>query len=36
MNILADKQKLLYERDVDVVELKKLETEFYDLYYRFT
>ena len=34
MNILADKQKLLYENDTDIVEFKKLEAEFYDLYYK--
>lgn len=34
MNILADKQKLLYEKNTDIVELKKLEAEFYDLYYK--
>ena len=34
MNILADKQKLLYEKSTDIAELKKLEAEFYDLYYK--
>ena len=34
MNVLADKQKLLYEKSTDIAELKKLEAEFYDLYYK--
>lgn len=34
MNVLADKQKLLYEKDIDIMKFKELEAEFNKLYYQ--